>query len=435
MNPDHPPDPRLEAWLAQVWRQIMGLPNVGREDDFFELGGNLVLATVMVNRIDALLGQRLPLDEFLEAPTIAQLAQHLAERFPREVEVFRLSTIADEGAPQTLIPPVPSRVLTTIDFADYEHRIKKLPLKPSNASPAKKNPPCVFVLCSARTGSTLLRVMLAGHPELFAPPELELLMFEDLRQRAAAFSGPLWFWRSGLVRAVMQLKSCPAETAVQLLQEHEDQGTTTQAAYGLLQKWAGDRLLVDKSPPYALDLSTLQRAELYFEDARYIHLVRHPAAAIRSSEQVGMHHFVEPFFDSVPTSPPEALAELGWVVCQQNIVKFLALIPPERQLRVRFEDLLADTRGTLDGVCRFLGKPFHPDLLCPHDDPHRRMTDGLYPRGAMLGDPLFNRHKKVDATVATQWQTSNSPIELSPVTLQIARELGYAAPASAPTPT
>lgn len=34
-----------------------------------------------------------------------------------------------------------------------------------------------------------IRVILGGHPQLFAPPELELLPFNTLQERKAAFSG------------------------------------------------------------------------------------------------------------------------------------------------------------------------------------------------------------------------------------------------------
>ena len=52
-----------------------------------------------------------------------------------------------------------------------------------------KNPRAVFVLAPPRSGTTLLRVLLAGHPALFAPPELELLQFATLAERRAAFAG------------------------------------------------------------------------------------------------------------------------------------------------------------------------------------------------------------------------------------------------------
>src|SRR4029453_13336077 len=64
-----------------------------------------------------------------------------------------------------------------------------------------KNPQAVFILCTARSGSTLLRVMLGGHRELFAPPELLLLPFNSLRQRREIFSGPRSLWSEGIIRA------------------------------------------------------------------------------------------------------------------------------------------------------------------------------------------------------------------------------------------
>ena len=37
---------------------------------------------------------------------------------------------------------------------------------------ATRNPPVIFPLSSPRAGSTIFRIMLEGHPDLFAPPEL-----------------------------------------------------------------------------------------------------------------------------------------------------------------------------------------------------------------------------------------------------------------------
>ena len=51
-------------------------------------------------------------------------------------------------------------------------------------------PAAAFVLSSVRSGSTLLRVMLAGHPDLFCPPELHLLPYADMRERAGTEASP-----------------------------------------------------------------------------------------------------------------------------------------------------------------------------------------------------------------------------------------------------
>jgi hypothetical protein len=56
-------------------------------------------------------------------------------------------------------------------------------------------------------GTTLLRVMLAGYPNLFAANELQLLNFEKLIDRDFAYSGKLELWKEGLVRAFMELQN------------------------------------------------------------------------------------------------------------------------------------------------------------------------------------------------------------------------------------
>ena len=44
--------------------------------------------------------------------------------------------------------------------------------------------PVHFVIGSGRSGTTLLRVMLAGHPGLFSPPEMVLAPYDTMAQRA-----------------------------------------------------------------------------------------------------------------------------------------------------------------------------------------------------------------------------------------------------------
>ena len=66
---------------------------------------------------------------------------------------------------------------------------------------APRNSRAIFVLAPPRSGSTLLRVLLGGHPRLFAPPELELLNFASLAARREAFPGRDGFRLEGAIRA------------------------------------------------------------------------------------------------------------------------------------------------------------------------------------------------------------------------------------------
>jgi hypothetical protein len=81
--------------------------------------------------------------------------------------------------------------------------------------PADREEPARYLhpLPPPRAGSTLLRVMLGGHPRLFAPPELELLSFNTMADREAAFPGRDSFWLEGVIRTVMEVRQCGVEDA------------------------------------------------------------------------------------------------------------------------------------------------------------------------------------------------------------------------------
>jgi acyl carrier protein len=72
-----PPCCAMEKKLAELFAEILGVERVGRDDNFFQLGGHSLLAAQITARIRETVGVRLDLRAFLEAPTVAALADYL----------------------------------------------------------------------------------------------------------------------------------------------------------------------------------------------------------------------------------------------------------------------------------------------------------------------------------------------------------------------
>ncbi|HEV2862461.1 MAG TPA: amino acid adenylation domain-containing protein [Pyrinomonadaceae bacterium] len=412
------PGTKLERALAEVWREVLGVERVGSRDNFFELGGDSLRAALLINRLTEWLGDFVYVVALFEAPTVASLAEYLTAHYPeavaRAVGVDEVETKTTGGGrgelPRAVNASALARVRELVGAASF------------TSTPAAKNPPAVFILSPPRSGSTLLRVMMAGHPALFAPPELELLSFDTLAERRAALAGKYSFWLEGTIRAVMEIKGCRMEEARRLMEECEARNLSVPEFYGLMQEWIGGRTLVDKTPSYALDREVLRRAEDCFDGALYVHLLRHPFGMIRSFEEAKLEQV---FFRHEHPFSRRELAELIWLVSQQNIREFLTEVPARRRYQLRFEELVSRPVETLEGLCDFLGLEFHPEMAEPYRQKEQRMTDGIHPLSQMLGDVKFHQHTRVDAGVAERWKAQAADDPLSEMTWAAAEDLGY----------
>jgi amino acid adenylation domain-containing protein len=72
------PRAEIEELVAQVWRDILKVEQVGVYDNFFELGGHSLLATRVVSRLRQNFDIDLPLRKLFELPSVAALAEHIA---------------------------------------------------------------------------------------------------------------------------------------------------------------------------------------------------------------------------------------------------------------------------------------------------------------------------------------------------------------------
>ena len=60
-----------------MFAEVLGVERVGLDDDFFELGGNSLVATQVAARLGAALDTRVPVRELFEATTVEALAARL----------------------------------------------------------------------------------------------------------------------------------------------------------------------------------------------------------------------------------------------------------------------------------------------------------------------------------------------------------------------
>uniref|UniRef100_UPI00209BE581 non-ribosomal peptide synthetase n=1 Tax=Rhodococcus erythropolis TaxID=1833 RepID=UPI00209BE581 len=88
----------VEETVAQVFSEVLGVAQVGRDDDFFELGGNSLVATRVAARLGEALDTSVPVRALFEASTVQSLA-------------VRLELHAGSGATAPLVPqPRPARI-------------------------------------------------------------------------------------------------------------------------------------------------------------------------------------------------------------------------------------------------------------------------------------------------------------------------------------
>jgi amino acid adenylation domain-containing protein len=106
-----PPKPGMEERLAAVWKDVLGVDRLGAHDDFFDLGGQSILATRLVARLRGELGVDVPVAMLVQAPTVEAMARALAagERAVR-LPLVPLQTFGDRP-PLFMVHPAGGHVI------------------------------------------------------------------------------------------------------------------------------------------------------------------------------------------------------------------------------------------------------------------------------------------------------------------------------------
>jgi hypothetical protein len=70
----------VEAMLAGIWEEVLGIPQVGRKDNFFEVGGHSLAILQVQQKLQQVLSVSLPLRLYFEKPLFADIASVIQEK-------------------------------------------------------------------------------------------------------------------------------------------------------------------------------------------------------------------------------------------------------------------------------------------------------------------------------------------------------------------
>ena len=299
----------------------------------------------------------------------------------------------------------------------------------------------LFLLAPPRSYTSLVNAMLGQHPQAFGLPEMCLFNVDTLvdlwkgSKTEIAENGSMV--RHGLLRAVAEIycgeqRATTVNMALAWASRREDweTGRVFQEIVAKLHPLVA----VEKSPSYTMSVKRMQAMHRAFPDARFLHLVRHPVAQCKSLMAINDGAFslkVEGF----ELGEDYALLEpqIAWHDLNLNILDFLDEVPPERQMRMRGEDIMADPRRHLAEIARWAGLRDDDEAVDAMMHPEQSPFACFGPINALFGNdpnflagPTFRPHTpKVPALdKPVPWRLDGKG--LYPQVIALAHEFGYA---------
>ncbi len=95
-----------QAILHEIWSDVLAVPEIDLDDNFFALGGHSIRAVRCLLQVDRKLGVSLPMIALFESPTIRRLAEQIAAAATPSSELSPMT--ADQAAPDEARPTTPA---------------------------------------------------------------------------------------------------------------------------------------------------------------------------------------------------------------------------------------------------------------------------------------------------------------------------------------
>ena len=248
--------------------------------------------------------------------------------------------------------------------------------------------PPFFIVGSARSGTTLLRLILNAHPDVAVPPESRFIteLWRGQREvEVAKFLGAL------AAHKRFQTWDLPIDAVAGELDDRPVVGypDAIRAAFDAYANVNGKSRWGDKTPRYVEELDLI--ADL-FPDARFIHLVR-------DGRNVALSYANVPF-------GPKTVGRAAALWRRRVIAgrEKGSALGGRRYLEIYYEDVVEDAPGATKDICEFLDLEFDPGVL----DYTERARGSVLPRASM-----YNPHvTEPPRANVRSWQDSMPPSQI-----------------------
>lgn len=91
------PEPGTETALAAIWESVLGRNHIGRESDFFSIGGTSLNALLVMERVHREFGVKLPLGVMFESPRLGEFASRIETAALQPSKSSPVSCIQPDG--------------------------------------------------------------------------------------------------------------------------------------------------------------------------------------------------------------------------------------------------------------------------------------------------------------------------------------------------
>ncbi|NUT50860.1 MAG: LLM class flavin-dependent oxidoreductase [Saccharothrix sp.] len=169
------PDDEVARSVAEVWHEVLGVPSIGPDDAFHDLGGNSLFAIQVMARLRQVHGD-LPASVVFDAPTVTTLAAairaHQADGSTDHTLITPAPALVDR-TPTTLAPTEPNSTAPTTAVPPPT----PAEAQPAASTPARQTPPAApapaktpLAASTPATPTPAETPLAAGTPAGHAPP-------------------------------------------------------------------------------------------------------------------------------------------------------------------------------------------------------------------------------------------------------------------------